>query len=389
MKKITKEARGRIFLKIVIGALFIFVYHLPPATYHLFAQHEGHQTQTQAKKEKAPKQKDIYYCPMHPTYTSDRPGDCPICNMKLVKKEGAQPEKASGEKTEAAGVYISPQKQQLIGVKTAKVMYRPFKKELRTVGRVAYDPDLYKAQAEYIEALKSEEKLQLAQDKTVIERAGALVEASRLKLELNGLSQEQIEELAVNKENDTSLLISSSDSEITWVYATIYEYELEYVKKGQEADIQAIAYPDKAFKGQVVAIDPVFDAMTRSVRARIKVNNAQTLLKPNMYVDVVFASDLGVKLAVPREAIMDTGVRKIVFLALPEGHFLARDVKTGVSTDDYVEIVDGIKEAEDIVVSGNFLIDSESKLKSALEGTGHQPEGDGLASGSQSHQHGQ
>ncbi|MEK6727853.1 MAG: efflux RND transporter periplasmic adaptor subunit, partial [Candidatus Omnitrophota bacterium] len=156
---------------------------------------------------------------------------------------------------------------------------------------------------------------------------------------------------------------------------------------GQEALITATAYPAKEFKGKIVAIDPVFNAMTRSVRARIKVDNEGGLLKPDMYVDVQMSSDLGVHLAVPREAIMDSGLRKIVFLYLNAGHLKSVEVKTGVSTEEYVQVLEGIKEGDTVVISGNFLIDSESKLKSALEGTGHKPEGDGLASDSQSHQH--
>ncbi|MEW6009656.1 MAG: efflux RND transporter periplasmic adaptor subunit, partial [Candidatus Omnitrophota bacterium] len=125
-------------------------------------------------------------------------------------------------------------------------------------------------------------------------------------------------------------------------------------------------------KGKIVAIDPVFNAMTRSVRARIKVENVDGLLKPDMYVDVQMYSDLGVSLSVPKEAIMDSGIRKIVFLSLNDGYFKSVEVKTGISTEEYTQVLEGLKENDTVVVSGNFLIDSESKLKSALEGTGHQ-----------------
>jgi Cu(I)/Ag(I) efflux system membrane fusion protein len=357
---------------------------------YVYAQHEGHQIQPQAKQEiktkKAAKQKDVYYCPMHPSYTSDRPGDCPICNMKLVKKEEAEKiEKAVKEEKEQ-GFYVSLEKQQLIGVKTDKVIYRPLSKIIRTVGRVAFDPELYKAQQEYIEAIKTLQNVKESMQEGVIRRAEALVEAAKLKLKLQGLDIKQIEELGESRENDQSLLISSPESDSTWVYATIYEYELEWIKIGQEALIIATAYPAKEFKGKIVAIDSVFNAMTRSVRARIKVENEDGLLKPDMYVDVQMSSDLGAHLAVPREAIMDSGLRKIVFLSRGTGRFKPVEIKTGLSTEEYAQVLEGLKEGDTVVVSGNFLIDSESKLKSALEGTGHQPEGNGLASSSQSHQ---
>ncbi|MDD5237963.1 MAG: efflux RND transporter periplasmic adaptor subunit [Candidatus Omnitrophica bacterium] len=376
-------------LKIFLILLFITTYNLQPTTYGLFAQHEGHkpegsgrasdspshkqeaQTKPETKVKQTTKQKDIYYCPMHPTYTSERPGDCPICNMKLVKRqEGQEIDKKEEPKQE--GFYISPDKQQLIGVKIDKAAFRPLIKVIRTVGRVAFDPELYKSQQEYIEAVKMLEKVEKPAQADIVQRVQGLVDAAALKLELSGLSKEQIEKLARNKENDPALLISSSDAPLTWVYATIYEYELEWVKIGQDATINATSYPGKEFKGKIASIDPVFDATTRSARARLKVANLEGLLKPNMYVDVVIRSDLGEHLAVPAEAILDSGLRKIVFVPSPEGYFQARDIKTGVSADDYVQIIEGVKEGENVVVSGNFLIDSESKLKAALEGADHQ-----------------
>lgn len=335
------------------------------------AQHEGHVTQDSKKEEKAKKPspgKDVYYCPMHPNYTSDRPGDCPICNMKLEKQE--EPAK---EKSSESGFYVSPEKQQLIGVKVDKAVYRPMVKNILTVGRVAFDPDLYKSQQEYIEANKTLEKISGSGQEGLVARAQALVDASRLKLGLSGLSKEQIDELTEKGKNDESLLISSAgDGQVVWVYATIYEYELDSVKPGQEAIVISMAYPDKEFKGKVVAIDPIFDATTRSVRARIATQNSEGLLKPNMYVDVRLSSDLGSRLAVPKEAVMDSGLRKIIFVSFPDGLLQSCEVKTGVASEGYVEIIDGVVENETVVVSGNFLIDSESRLKSALEGVGHQ-----------------
>jgi Cu(I)/Ag(I) efflux system membrane fusion protein len=287
--------------------------------------------------------------------------DCPFCGAHLVKKDEAN-----------GGFYISPEKQQLIGVKTDKAIYRPLSKIIRTVGRVAFDPELYKAQQEYIEAINTLEKVKESDQDEVIKRTEALIEAAKLKLKLQGLDIKQIHELERSRENDQSLLISSLESDSTWVYATIYEYELEWAKIGQEAVITATAYPAKEFKGRIVAIDPVFNAMTRSVRARIKVDNEEALLKPDMYVDVQMYSDLGAHLAVSREAIMDSGLRKIVFISMDAGRFKPVEVRTGVSTEEYVQVLEGLKEGDTVVVSGNFLIDSESKLKSALEDTGHQ-----------------
>jgi hypothetical protein len=291
--------------------------------------------------------------------------------MTLVKKE-EEPEASETADSGEQGFYITPEKQQLIGVKIDKVIYRPLTKILRTVGRVAFDPELYKAQAEYIEALKALENVKESGQEKVIKRAEALVEASKLKLKLQGLDIKQIEGLEKDKRNDQALLISSPDSSITWVYATIYEYELEWIKLRQEAIVTAASYPGKEFKGEIAAIDPVFNAMTRSVRARIRVDNTDALLKPDMYVDVQINSDLGAHLSVPKEAVMDSGLRKIAFIFLDKGYFKPVEIKTGISTEEYAQVLEGLKEGDDVVVSGNFLIDSESKLKAAFESAGHQ-----------------
>ncbi len=333
-----------------------------------FAQHVHNGQEKSVKTNQA---KKIYYCPMHPNYTSDHPGDCPICNMKLVLKED-EPVMPEAKHAEEGAVYIDSRKQQLIGVKTDKATVMPLTKNIRTTGIVAFDPELYKTQAEYVQASKRLKELRNSGQEELIKRSEDFVEAISLKLGLLGLSKEQIEALAKNKEIDKTLLISSEEGDFSWIYGTIYEYEMGSVKTGQEAVVKAISYPDKEFKGTIVAINPVLDQETRSVKARIKVENAQGLLKPNMYVDIDIKVDLGEALVVNKEAIMDSGLRKMVFLSLPDGYFKPKEIKTGFSNDDYVQVTEGLSEGDNVVVSGNFLIDSESKLKAALEGTGHQ-----------------
>src|SRR3989338_1626899 len=305
---------------LILSAVIILSISFSLSVY-VYSQHEGREMQGQAKEKadvrKPASKKAVYYCPMHPGYTSDMPGDCPICNMKLVKKQEAgaveKDVKEPGDisKSGDTGFYISPEKQQLIGVKTDKVIYRPLSKIIRTVGRVAFDPELYKAQQEYIEAINTKESVKESGQEEVIKRAEALVEAAKLKLKLQGLDIKQIDELQKTGKNDQSLLISSPESDSTLVYATVYEYELEWVKIGQEAVISAASYPGREFRGEIAAIDPVFDPITRSVRARIKTENKESLLKPDMYVDVEMRSDLGAHLALPKEAVMDSGLRKI------------------------------------------------------------------------------
>lgn len=408
--------------------------------------------------------KSTYYCPMHPSYTADRPGDCPICNMKLVKREvtphstlrtpqsakdicylhncpmvhGGKPcpmlvvskagekvtcpicgthiaEAAGGEKRkilywtdpmipnyrsdkpgkspmgmdlipvyeEAGGmgaessaaspegytpILVSPQKQQLIGVKTSTVQRRSLTKTIRTVGRIAYDPELYQAQQEHLQAVRALREAQAAGAMpTVVEQAERLVESSRMRLRLLGLSQELITEVATWDSPDQSLLLADPGSHV-WVYASIYEFELPWVAVGQPIAVELPAVPGKTLAGIVRAIDPVLDPTTRAARIRAVLTNPEGLLKPEMFVNVSIAVPLGDVLAIPEEAVFQTGMRQIVFVDKGQGIFEPRDVMVGAKADGSYEIKQGVSEGERVVTSGNFLIDSESRLKAALEG---------------------
>lgn len=408
-----------------------------------------------------------YYCPMHPTYTSDRPGDCPICNMKLVKREesAAHPNASAqfasicylhncsklhegkpcpmtvvakpGEKVtcpmcgthvaeastssaqrkilywtdpmipgykadgpgkspmgmdlvpvyaeEAAGqspsegapagyapVLLTPQKQQLIGVKTAPAQHRMITKTVRTVGRIAYDPDLYQTQSEYLQSLKSLTDAQANSQSEAIQEAQRLVDASRMKLRLMGLSDLLIEEMTAWEGPDKSLLLADANGRV-WLYAPIYEYELPFVAVGQT--VRADVPTGKVFEGTIRSIDSVLDPATRSVRVRAVLVDPEGTLKPEMYVNASIVVTAGEVLAVPEEAVFDSGTKRIVFVDKGQGLFEPRDVTVGLKADGYYEVTAGVTAGEPVVTSGNFLIDSESRLKGALEGmqgAGHQ-----------------
>ncbi len=423
-----------------------------------------------------------YYCPMHPTYTSDRPGDCPICFMKLVKAEGdapAAPTRTKSQDThehaseqfkticylhncpqlhagkpcpmtvvakpgeavtcpvcgmhiaeaapppgqrkvlywtdpmipgyqsdkpgtspmgmelvpvyeEAAGaapsqaeppagyapVLVTPQKQQLIGMRTEPVSRRMLTKTIRTVGVVAHDPELYQAQQEFIQAQEAWRRAQSSSISEVTEQASRLVESSRLRLRHLGLSEEMIEDVASSIQPDHRLLLGGRGQ--FWVYASIYEYELSLIRPGQAVTVEVSALPGQAFTGTVKAIDPMLDAATRTARVRVLVEDPQSVLKPEMYVNVLIQIPLGEVLAVSQEAVFDTGTRRIAFVDRGQGLFEPRDVTLGAKADDAYEVTAGLAEGESVVTSGNFLIDSESRLKAAIQGLS-----------SEGHQHGQ
>ena len=370
--------------------------------------------------------KVVYYCPMHPTYTSDRPGNCPICGMKLVKRE-EEAHSHGSQKVEPkvmtlaefkklkpgeicllhkckmgkclivvnedlarlgkcphcgedlgviikdlmpagyAHVKLSPDKQQMIGIKTAPAHQAKMTKTIRTVGRIAYDPSLYQAEEEFIQAVQSLRKAEAGSIPEIKEQAAKLADSSRLKLKLMGLGEDLVTGLEKAGKPDRTLLYSEPGGKV-WLYVPVYEYEIPLVKTGQKIEVEVPSLPGKKFEGLVRSIDSVLDPMTRSIRIRAVLDNLEGALKPEMYVNATLQVDLGEILTVPEEAIFATGEKNIVFLARDEGFFEPREVVAGVSSEGRREIKSGLAEGDNVVVSGNFLIDSESRLKGALEG---------------------
>ncbi|MFA5975776.1 MAG: efflux RND transporter periplasmic adaptor subunit [Elusimicrobiota bacterium] len=365
-------------------------------------------------------QKQQYHCPMHPTVITDKPGDCPICGMRLVPIESQEARDAaiqqaggtnkSGERkilfyrspmqpgmtspvpkkddmgmdyvpvysdeqsaatpvSGYAAVSIPANREQLIGVRVAPVERRDLTFLIRASGRVAYDPDLYSASAEHQEALIAREKTKDSPWPDVHQQAEALVDASTLRLRQMGLSQSQITELGVSSGTQTNLLLGQPGGKV-WVYAQIYEYESGLVREGQPVEVLSSAIPGRRFWGKVRAVDSILNSETRSLRVRTEIPNENGLLKPEMYVDAVIHVTLGKRLAIPAEALLDTGTRQIVFVMTGPGKYEPREVRVGHEAEGYYEVLSGVKEGDQVVASANFLIDSESKLKAAISDAG-------------------
>ena len=301
--------------------------------------------------------KDLYYCPMHPNYTSDKPGECPICGMSLVKRQTSVNQSAAApaqkkllyyrnpmdpkvtspvpmkdqmgmdyvpvyeEETghAAAGVYISSQRQQLIGVKQEKIEKRKLTGAVLTVGIVAYDPDLFVAQQEYLQSIQTRKTMQSSSLKYTDEQLNPLVNASKRKLLLLGMSDAEIAELETKGMPQQYLYLPEGGK--VWVYITIYEYEMDLVKATEAVQIETAAYPGMIFEGTVVSVAPIFDRTARTLKVRALIKDPENRLKPEMYVDAKILYDLGEKLAVPHSAVMDSGTRKIVYITDSNGYF--------------------------------------------------------------------
>ncbi|MCX6356786.1 MAG: efflux RND transporter periplasmic adaptor subunit [Candidatus Aureabacteria bacterium] len=321
-----------------------------------------------AKQPEGPKKarKFLYYRnPMNPQVTSPVPMKDSMGMDYVPVYEGEQPE--AGKE----GVYISPEKQKLIGVATAEIKKIALIKTVRASGKIAYDPELFVTQEEFIQALNSEKSLKGSQLQEVVERARSLTEAARRKLKLLGMNDDQIAQLERTRKADRSLYLPRKGEDV-WAYFSIYEYDIGLVKVGAPVGISATAYPGEKFEGKVASINPVLDPMTRTNQARVKVANPEDTLKPEMFVTAEIKVELGNKLAVPDSAVLDTGLRKIVYLAMGEGILESKEIKVGQKAEGYYEVLDGLHEGDSVVTSGNFLVDSESSLKSAIGSQQHQ-----------------
>ncbi|MHB9155175.1 MAG: efflux RND transporter periplasmic adaptor subunit, partial [Endomicrobiales bacterium] len=237
---------------------------------------------------------------------------------------------------------------------------------IRTNGRVAYDPELYYAEQEYITSIKSYEQSKNSSEGMVSDSARSLVDASRFKLKLMGLGDAQINDLAAKGVPDSSLLLTRGEKNV-WVYASVYQDDLRYVKTGQTVLLSAPSITSAKFSGKIVAIDPVLDPGTRSAKARILTENSSDTFKPETYLNVEINVPLGSQVVIPADAVMDTGARQVVFVDKGQGVLEPKEVKVSNRTDDFYVIKSGISVGDKVVTNANFLIDSESQLKASMQ----------------------
>jgi len=296
--------------------------------------------------------------------------NCPVCKApmrELTEEEVGRLKGVIGR------VKIKGEQARLAGVAREVVRKQHLYKEIRTVGQVAYDPDLAIAEEEYISSLKALEKIEEGRIPEIAERAKNLARASKRKLKLLGLSETQIKEIEESKEIHTSLILPE---EKMWIYGEVYEYELGWIKEGVEVKVVTASLPGEEFGGTVSSINPVVDPKTRSITFRAEVDNPQLKLKPQMYVDLTIMSTYTnpegehMVLAVPKEAILDTGVRKVVWIDKGNEEYEGREIKIGPeatsiidgATRKFYPVLRGLREGEQVVTKANFLIDSQSQI---------------------------
>ena len=291
-----------------------------------------------------------YTCPMHPQIISDRPGACPICGMTL------QPIKKTDLSTHphpAGSFHLTPERRQLIGVQLATVQVQSLQTELRLPGRIAFDQALYVAETEYVAALNG--------------GADDVLPVIEKKLVRLGISDEELSLLKIERKRDESLVTPKQNGPF-WVYASVYEADLSRVSAGMKASVNQ-------WSGEVKQVEPVVDPVTRTTQARILILSSDQPIKPETYVDVILKKDLGEMLSVPADAVIDTGMRKIVFVDLGEGYLEPREVTLGEKAGANFPVITGLKNGEIVVTSAQFLLDSESQIQSALKQFGEKTKG--------------
>ncbi len=418
-----------------------YVQHMTPHRHPLVEMTDGQGT--------------IYYtCPMHPQVRQDHPGNCPICGMKLARREDAAtpaqvggrpserevlywydpmvpaqhfdqpgkspfmdmqlvPKYAAGDGTNAEGgtiVEIDPRMAQNLGMRTADVKTGTFWQRVDTVGSVAIDERRIvsiearaagwgerldvRAVGETVrrgqvlagvyapDLLAAQEELALAQ------RLGdtTLIDAARMRLSLLGVdgdgksgTRRRVDLTAPQSGVVTELMVREgaqvmpgmplmklADLTKVWFMVEVPEAQAAWVAAGHPAEAHLTGLPGKVFKGTVDHVYPVLDAPTRTLRARLAFDNPDTVLKPGMYAEVsVFGTVKKNVTLVPSEAVIRTGTRNVVLVAEAEGRYRPAEVTLGAERSGQVVVLKGLEPGQRVVVSGQFLIDSEASLLGA------------------------
>ena len=351
-----------------------------------------------------------YYDPMKPDQHFDKPGKSPFMDMDLVPKY-------ADEAGSAESVRIDPRVVQNLGIRTVTVSRGAFSQRFEAVGSVdvderrifvvgsrasgwveqlvvravgdgvkrgdrlagVYSPDLFAAQQELVLAAKTGDHAMLAATRQRMLLLG-LTEGQIDKVIATGQAQRQVSVFAPSDGVVTELnvrqgqqvmpgtpLMRIADLSRVWVTVEVPEAQGGLLREGRKAEARLSALPSRVFEGQVEYIYPGLETQTRTIRARLSFPNPKLELKPGMYADVaLLGSAQNDVLLVPSEAVIRTGERTVVILALGEGSFRPASVQAGAERDGRTEILSGLADGEAVVVSGQFLIDSEANLRSVL-----------------------
>ena len=359
----------------------------------------------------AEEEKEILYwvAPMDQNYRRDKPGKSPM-GMDLI------PVYADAAESNG-GVSISPEVVQNLGVRTTVAERTRLWRGIDTVGYVDYDESkvshIHLRTEGWIERLTVQSegervkkgeflfelyspKLVNAQEELVTAMASGnkgLIRASKERLSALGVSDSQIKKLQKDRKIQQRIsvyapqdgvvstlpvregmfvqpsmkVMSLGDLSSIWILAEVFERQSAWVKVGQPAEVSLSYQPGKIWQGKVEYIYPDLDPKTRTLKVRLRFDNPDEMLKPNMYANImIFGGPTEDTVVIPIEALIRTGREQRVIVSQGDGRFEARTVTAGIESGDYVEILQGIEEGELVVTSGQFLIDSEASMRASL-----------------------
>jgi RND family efflux transporter MFP subunit len=333
-------------------------------------------------------------------------------------------------------VRISPLKQQLSGIRTVEITRRTLTKDIRSVGIVQpdetrihkihtkfpgwveklfvsftgqavragdsilsiYSPDLVATQNEYLIARRGEQQLQGSSFAQAASNAQTLLDATRRRLQLWDITPQQIRQLQESGKPQSAMTLHSpvsgvvtakgvyaglyvtpemelytvTDLSRVWVMVDVYEQDLSFVHVGTPVSLTLRAQPGETMTGTVAYVDPYLGNQTRTDKVRVELDNPGLRLKPEMYMSAEIHAVLDDQLAVPADAVLDSGSKQVAFVATGNGYFQPRVLRLGRRAGDYVEVLDGLSAGEHVVTGANFMVDSESQLKAALDGMAEQ-----------------
>ncbi len=355
-------------------------------------------------------------------------------DMSKMTMEGLKKQGVKMTEIPSDTVVVSPERQQISGVRFGPVGFQNLERIIRTVGRLDFDekkistvnpkiggwieelyvdytgkmvrkgqpllsiysPELVSTQEELLLAVKAKKILSNSPIADIVAGGESLLEAARRRLLLWDITPKQIETLEKTGEiKKTMVLYAPADGFVMekmafkgmslmpgvtlfkigdlstiWVIADIYEYELPFIKIGDKARITLAYFPGESLEGTATYIYPAVDPKTRTAKVRFDLPNPEFKLKPEMWANVELKIPLGRKLVVPEDAVMDSGTMQMVFVDRGQGHFESRHIQIGAKVQGYYEVLSGLREGEKVVTSANFLIDSESQLKAATGAMG-------------------